>query len=141
MSPYRVLITGSRAWNCPDLAYRVLAGLTRKHFPADLLIVHGDCPSGVDAAFARACRESRIAAEPHPADWKAYGRGAGPRRNQEMVDLGAGVCLAFHPTLPPASGTADCVRRALKAGIPTWWTWSEDAPPVRQKLPNIAGVS
>jgi hypothetical protein len=34
-----------------------------------------------------------------------------------MVDLGAGVCLAFFKNGATNRGTADCARRAEKAGI------------------------
>ncbi len=55
----------------------------------------------------------------HVADWNTWGLGAGPIRNQEMVDTvlserGADevvLCLAA----PGGRGTADCVRRALLA--------------------------
>lgn len=107
-----------------------------KHGANDLVIVHGHCPSGVDKAFDEACHEAILAVERHPADWDSFGKGAGPRRNQEMVDLGAALCLAFHPKLSTSKGTKDCVQRALKAGIPTWWTWDEVEKPVRQLLPG-----
>jgi hypothetical protein len=35
-----------------------------------------------------------------------------------MVALGADLGLAFHPDLPSSKGTADCVRRMFRAGIP-----------------------
>ena len=54
--------------------------------------------------------------ETHPADWSTHGRAAGPIRNQQMVDRGADICLAF-PT-SSSIGTWDCVRRAKAAGIP-----------------------
>ena len=48
------------------------------------------------------------------ADWKKYGRKAGPIRNQQMIDEGKpGVVIAF----PGGRGTADMVRRARQAGI------------------------
>lgn len=50
----------------------------------------------------------------YPADWDQYGKGAGPRRNQLMLD-------EFHPdwvvAFPGGTGTADMKRRALKAGV------------------------
>ena len=55
--------------------------------------------------------------ERHPADWKRYGRAAGPIRNQEMVNLGADVCLAF--PREGSRGTKNCMEAARKAGIPT----------------------
>lgn len=133
--PVRILITGSRSWEIPQLAARVVAGLIEKHGPS-LLICHGHCPSGVDRSFDNAAHAAGVQVERHPADWNRHGKGAGPKRNQAMVDLGATACLAFSPDLSRSAGTSDAIRRALKAGIPTWWISSEDAPPVRQKLPG-----
>jgi hypothetical protein len=58
---------------------------------------------------------------PFPADWKAHGRSAGPKRNERMITLAAShkrdghtvVVLAF----PGGRGTADCVRRAKAHGL------------------------
>lgn len=50
----------------------------------------------------------------YPADWKAHGRAAGPKRNQRMLDEGRpDLVIAF----PGGRGTADMVRRARKAGV------------------------
>ena len=50
----------------------------------------------------------------YPADWKAHGKGAGPRRNQRMLD-------EFKPELvvafPGGRGTDDMIRRSRKAGV------------------------
>jgi hypothetical protein len=57
--------------------------------------------------------------EVHRAAWKQYGRAAGPKRNQLMVDLGATRMVAFPIGDDTQSrGTWDCIRRARKAGIP-----------------------
>jgi hypothetical protein len=145
----RIIITGSRHWYCRELADKVIGSLIAKHGASNLVIVHGDCPTGVDAAFDAACHEvcyetiasgrheAIVEVERHPADWKRYLRGAGPRRNQEMVDAGADLCLAFHPDLAVSNGTGDCVRRALEAGIPTWLTHCETAIPIRQSLAGV----
>lgn len=53
--------------------------------------------------------------ESYPADWKRDGRGAGPIRNQRMIDEGKPhIVIAF----PGGKGTADMVMRAEMAGIP-----------------------
>lgn len=119
----RVLVTGSRAWTDREAVYQTLfrewiatAGLGSR----GMIVVHGACPTGADAiadAWAKAAQStSKIRPEPHPANWKVHGNGAGMIRNQEMVSLGADICLAF--PLPESRGTADCMRRAMAAGIP-----------------------
>jgi hypothetical protein len=115
----RVLVTGSRHWTSgtavDDALLRAKIDLVGDD--GCLTVVHGDCPTGADA-FAKlwASGISGVSDEPHPADWAAHGRAAGPIRNQEMVDLGAAVCLAF--PMPQSRGTRDCMRRARAAGIP-----------------------
>ena len=83
----RVIVTGDRHWECPELAEQVVSRLLRRHGP-NLIVVHG-AASGVDESFAEACEELGVDQEPHPADW-SHGKGAGPRKNQAMVDAGAG---------------------------------------------------
>jgi hypothetical protein len=83
----------------------------------------GDCPTGIDSA-AKAWwwdgRDRRAVApdslKEFEADWKTHGRAAGPIRNQAMVDAGADYFLAFNYNV--SRGTADCVDRCRKAGIP-----------------------
>lgn len=48
------------------------------------------------------------------ADWSRNGKIAGPMRNQEMIDGGADLVIAF----PGGAGTADCVNRARSARLP-----------------------
>ncbi len=49
-----------------------------------------------------------------PADWDKFGKGAGPIRNQQMIDEGKpDLVVAF----PGGTGTADMVKRAKKHGI------------------------
>lgn len=125
MIPARILITGSRDWPCRDLAERVLDSLMRIHGD-NLIVVHGDCPTGVDRAFREACENRKVTHEPHPADWAKHGKSAGPRRNQQMVDAGATKCLAFSQEIGRSRGTKDCAQRAAEAVIPTWLITSED---------------
>jgi hypothetical protein len=116
----RVLVTGSRDWK--DL--RAVHDAIWRQYVDNLdtamgfTVVHGDCPTGADAFASSYCLMSSapIIEEKHPADWDTHGKAAGPLRNQEMVDLGADVCLAF--PLPESRGTRDCMRRAKAAGIP-----------------------
>lgn len=77
-----------------------------------LLVVVGDCPTGVDAITREACETWGLQVKVYEADWDE-GRRAGPVRNGRMVADGAVCCLAF----PGGRGTADCIRQAARAGI------------------------
>lgn len=105
---------------------------TLSKLPEDATLVHG-MAQGADSQ----CEEywkfmSGRKTEEFPADWrncapecnsthrKVNSRGqeycptAGHRRNQAMIDSGIELLVAF----PGGTGTADCVKRAQKAGIP-----------------------
>lgn len=120
-SPRRVLVTGSRIWMNETAVQDAILTQINKSPDYHIVVIHGACPTGADAIadeFSVQLRDNpycRVDIERHPADW-SQGKKAGPLRNQEMVDLGADVCLAF--PLPGSRGTYDCMRRAEAAGIP-----------------------
>lgn len=119
----RILITGSRTWTDRNAIYDVLDKIyyeTRGHTVPT--IVHGACPRGADAIASDWVRVTRkpgwtIGEERHPADWHLYGKAAGPRRNAEMVNAGADICLAF--IKGNSRGATGCADLAEKAGIRT----------------------
>lgn len=126
----RILVTGSRDFNKAD---KVRWGITVAletliaKFPDDkeIVIVHG-AAKGADALAENYVHNTaqyltdkgyRIRQEKHPANWDKNGRAAGPIRNQEMVDKGADICVAFVKVGAANRGTTDCANRARKAGI------------------------
>lgn len=116
-------MTGSRAWRDEDAVRKALndVSLRAARVGDTLTVIHGACPTGADAFAADWCRQftnGHVVEERHPAQWSEHGKAAGPIRNQEMVNAGADVVLAFPATHVPSRGTEDAVRRALKAGIP-----------------------
>lgn len=116
----RILVTGSRNWTDRTAIFDALVGyLGAIQFPVvgQAVLVSGSCPTGADR-IAEEIWEDFLGypVERHPADWDAHGKAAGPRRNQQMVDLGADVCLAF--PLPDSRGTKHCMAAAERAGIP-----------------------
>ncbi|MCG7607140.1 DUF2493 domain-containing protein [Mycobacterium sp. CnD-18-1] len=120
---WRVIVTGSRSHSDKTLVWMKLGDELRhaEFLGVPLVVVEGQCPHGGADKFAE--DYVRVATveghdvwhDPFPANWKALGKRAGPYRNQQMVDAGADVCLAF-PTAE-SRGTYDCIRRAEEAGI------------------------
>lgn len=128
----RVLVTGSRDWDDRVTLYRALHKHVvephRKkgydssgHFidwlpPEDFVLVHGACPTGADAMATDWCVGYNFMPEQHPADWR-IGKHAGFKRNAEMVNLGADLCLAFIKN--ESKGASMTAEAAEKAGIKT----------------------
>lgn len=127
--PFTVIVTGWRFWP-RSKAYLVHNELTevRNYLVAhdqQMIVREGQCPyDGVDQyAYEWVLTQNNNLVKPHrcPAQWERYGSAAGPVRNQEMVDLGADLCLGFPQTREPGaktSGTHNCLKAARKAGIP-----------------------
>ncbi|SEN88221.1 SLOG family protein [Nonomuraea pusilla] len=158
-SPYRILVTGSRSWTDWVTVWTALEdAIEQAHAQgyARYVVVHGGA-KGADELAAKFCEDQAgwysdygnqtLTEECHPADWGApcrptcrhgykiradrtqYCPTAGVYRNQAMVDLGADLCLAFQ--VGNSKGTADCIRRAEKAGIPV-----RRYQPLRAALPE-----
>ena len=77
---------------------------------------HG-CARGADTLAGEWARERGIPEQRYLADWQAHGKGAGPRRNQAMLDAADVACVV---AFPGGVGTADMVRRARAAGLLVW---------------------
>lgn len=123
----RILVTGSRTW---DDGESVENALDDAYFGSQcqepVTVVHGACPRGADAMAAAWVAKTReagwlVTEETYPADWQTHGRSAGPRRNAEMVALGADACFAF--IRDGSRGATHCAALAEAADIPVRrWT-------------------
>lgn len=112
----RILITGSRDWTEEKLIYKAL-NYYHSHNPMPHTLVSGCCPTGADQMAEEIALDLGWTVEQHPAEWDRYGKAAGPLRNQEMVNRGADLCLAF--ILNKSKGATHCSNAAEKAGIRT----------------------
>lgn len=117
MTPYRILVTGSRELS--PASAQIIRNAFYEVFRATdwrpVVLVHGDA-QGVDKIAASLAAAAGWTLEPHAADWDGRGKVAGPERNMRMVAAGADICLAFPRS--GSRGTWDCIRRAADAGIP-----------------------
>lgn len=129
---FRVLVTGSRTWTLAEPICSILDTLLHHSRAADrtMIVVHGDCRSGPDRTAktwvarqnARSKGPSGVIDDPMAADW-SMGRSAGPRRNEDMVDSGVDVCLAFIEN--QSRGATHCADYAERKEVPTFrWRMS-----------------
>ena len=115
-SDFRILVCGSRTWSDARLLDatldRVAKNLTGKH---RIVIVHG-AARGADRMADTWAKRRGWAREPHPAQWDTYGKSAGPRRNQEMLDSDVHLVVAFRVN-GKSPGTDHMVAAATRAGV------------------------
>lgn len=140
--PVRIMMTGSRDWTDKRSIAAALKraikfiGKDPKIQPFELTLVHGDA-SGADRLTARIAEEYfGMFTEAHPADWSVHNKScptkepsngscwkgrasckrAGFRRNQEMIDSGAQLLLAF--VKDNSRGSTGTLNIWLKEGRP-----------------------
>ncbi len=108
----RVLVSGSRWYSDYQKILSVISSLD-----IDLLIA-GAC-RGADTLAVRAARQCGIRYVEYLADWEKFGKSAGPKRNQQMLDMEKpDLLLVFHDDLARSKGSRDMLFRVVKAGIP-----------------------
>lgn len=128
-----IIVTGSREYQSYNTVARALtiavSNLQEQGFD-EIVIRHGDCKTGADAFAKEFYNKSErslfgygitLRLKPYKALWYATGkldRSAGPRRNKEMVNDGANICLAFFQPGAVNKGTQGTVDLATAAGIP-----------------------
>ena len=111
----RILITGSRKWEDHFVVDEAIS-LAWAMSADPVVVVHGGCPTGADAAADVYARAAGLELEVHEPD-PTYGPQRFRIRNQAMVNAGADLCLTFANSW--ASGTGMCARMARAAGIRT----------------------
>jgi hypothetical protein len=109
---YRVLICGSRNYNELSSVREFLA----RNIDSIECIIEGGA-RGADRCARMAAESLGIPVITFEADWKQYGKRAGPIRNQLMLDAGNPHYVLAYP-MPDSIGTWDMMKRAEKAGVP-----------------------
>ena len=97
----RILITGSRDWECGPLARQLIGRLTHR-YGSKIVIVQG----GPRRRYGIRDRvsEGALTTEPYPAKWDELGKRAGPVRNAEMIATRPDFVIAIHRDLARARG-------------------------------------
>ena len=106
---HNIAIVGSREYPSPAPIEAYVAEL-----PVGTVIVSGGA-RGVDSWAAEAARAHGLKVTEFLADWERHGRGAGPKRNAEIVEA-ADELVAFWDGR--SRGTLNSVALAVRKGIP-----------------------
>lgn len=106
----RILVCGSRHFQDYDLLKEVLDAYSIT------CIIEGEA-RGADTLARLYGERHGIPVSRFPADWKTYGRAAGPIRNTQMLREGKPeLVIAFRG--PNSRGTQDMINQAEKANVP-----------------------
>ena len=94
-----------------------------------MVVIEGGASGADRLARMLASSATNCHVETHLANWNrqedgSYDRAAGFKRNQEMVDSGADLCLAFFKKGAGNRGTKHCSDLARKAGIEVVEVWN-----------------
>ncbi len=105
----RILVCGGRQYS----DNRRVADTLRPLVNEETVLIEGGA-AGADYIARLFAERHNIPVLTFAADWSEHGKGAGPIRNQKMIDEGRpDLVVAF----PGGRGTADMVRRAERAGV------------------------
>ena len=111
----RVVIAGCRDYNNYTQAKEYINFcLSRISKEYKIIIISGGC-SGADMLGERYAKENGFKIEYYPADWKRYGKSAGPRRNWIMAEK-ADFVICFWDG--HSNGTKSMIDCALQCGKP-----------------------
>ncbi len=112
----RVIVAGGRDFQDYELLKTSLD--QQLDFNMEIEIISGHA-SGADALGEKYARERNLALIVMPAQWKQYGRSAGPIRNRRMLEyaleLDNSRLIAFWDG--KSKGTKNMITQAQKAGL------------------------
>jgi hypothetical protein len=111
-----LLVCGDRDWTDRDLLFDVMDGFGNQYL-WDFVLVHG-AARGADIMAAEWAKERSVPTLSFPAQWGEFGKGAGPIRNRQMLNLGLDLVVAFHDDIRHSKGTRHMVTIARQAEVP-----------------------
>ena len=111
----RVVIAGCRDYDNYDEAKRHIdfcpSSIRKEN---DIVIISG-CAMGADAIGKRYAKENGFKVEKYLADWKTFGKSAGPRRNKQMAKVSDFVICFWDGV---SKGTKSMIKYAKECNKP-----------------------
>ena len=110
----RVVIAGCRDYNNYDEAKSYIDFCLFNIRKENNIIIVSGCASGADALGERYAEENGFKVEKYPADWKTYGRSAGPRRNKQMAQVSDYVICFWDEKSKGTKSMIECAKKYQK---------------------------
>lgn len=111
----KILICGDRNYKNKNKIKNFL-----KKVPKNSTIINGGC-RGADLIAQQEAKELKLNVETYPAEWRLYGRAAGPIRNLKMLNEGKpNFVIAFHNNIEESKGTKNMLKISKKANVKTF---------------------
>ena len=113
---FRVIIAGTRDFQDYELL-REYADFKLSNITGDIEIISGGA-RGADALGERYARERGYQVKRFPADWKQYGKAAGPKRNEAMAKYADALLAYWNGRSPGTQNMIDLAKaHGLKVGV------------------------
>ena len=112
---FNLLIAGGRDFSNYDLLARRCAAFIAENCGARELVVISGRASGADSLGERFAREYSLECKYYPAQWKTYGRAAGPIRNKQMAEVADGAVVFWDSH---SRGTRNMIGYLQERGVP-----------------------
>lgn len=103
-----ILVCGSRYYKNRNLIEKIL----NEYVGFEPTLIHG-AATGADSLAGEVAEDFGWRTIAIPADWKKYGKAAGPIRNSEMLDFQPDLVISFGS----GRGTTNCVTQAKNRNI------------------------
>ena len=112
---FKVVVCGSRGFKNYELLKSKLDTLLVNKIDSSRVVILSGCARGADICGENYAIESWLDIERFPAQWEKYGKSAGPRRNELMLQQ-ADAVVAFWDG--KSRGTAHMIEITRKSGKP-----------------------
>ena len=111
----KVVIAGCRAYDNYDEAKSYIDSCLSNIRKENNIVIVSGCANGADAIGERYAKENGLKVEKYPADWKTYGRCAGPKRNKQMAKVSDYIICFWDGK---SKGTKSMIEYAKQYGKP-----------------------
>lgn len=110
----KIVVGGCRDFTDSEYVFKCLDEYLSKTDDDEIVFISGHC-SGVDAAAEKYAELNGYKTVIFPAEWKKYGKAAGPIRNRLMVEM-CDTVIAFWDER--SGGTKSLIELAKRSGKP-----------------------